>query len=334
MAWQNSLKVQKIPVPPGSDHLPPPHGQGLLPTHEFTMGLIAAKGLGKTTTAINFIMMNRDYFHRILIISPSIRSDVKWKFLMKQELLVENKPLKDWCNRERMKAEEDKIVQNNPVGNFIGSILDKKFSKIIPPEDFIDECDPYEFMKIMEENRKIVTLLDEQDQLKTLADRILVILDDQVGSDFFVGPVKKLFVGFNTRHRHYSASVLMMAQAYKEVPKTIRTNFTCVLVYRTGNQKELEVIYEEFQMGLNYKDWLRLYDHATSDEHGFMFIDLYCKDKRLSMRKGFDVALAYLELRDKDRDEESTVLPSKKRKLDDKGESSASTDARVSPKRA
>ena len=318
MAWQRSLKVQKIPVPPGSDHPPPPFGGGFLPVHEFTQGLIASKGLGKTTAAINEIMMYAGYFHRILIISPTIRSDVKWKFLMKQKVLVENKALKAWCNNERLKAEEEQIVQHTPVSNFIGSILDKKFTEEIPPEDFMDDCDPYEFMKIMEENKKIVTLLDEQDQLKTLADRILVILDDQVGSDFFVGRVKKLFVGFNTRHRHYSASIIMMAQAFKEIPKTIRTNFTAVLVYRTGNQKELEVIYEEFQMGLNYKDWLKLYDHATAEKHGFMFIDLYCEDKRLSMRKGFDIALTYLEMRDKDRDDETTVLPSKKRKLDDK----------------
>lgn len=34
------LEVVPVPVPKGSDHPPPPYGNGLLPLHEFTMGLI------------------------------------------------------------------------------------------------------------------------------------------------------------------------------------------------------------------------------------------------------------------------------------------------------
>lgn len=49
------LEVVPVPVPKGSDHPPPPYGNGLLPVHEFTMGLIAPKGKGKTTTIINLL---------------------------------------------------------------------------------------------------------------------------------------------------------------------------------------------------------------------------------------------------------------------------------------
>ncbi len=49
------LEIVPVPVPPGSDHPPPPYGNGLLPVHEFTMGLIAPKGKGKTTTIINLL---------------------------------------------------------------------------------------------------------------------------------------------------------------------------------------------------------------------------------------------------------------------------------------
>ena len=34
------LEIVPIPTPKGSEHPDPPHGQGLLPRHEFTMGLI------------------------------------------------------------------------------------------------------------------------------------------------------------------------------------------------------------------------------------------------------------------------------------------------------
>jgi len=34
------LEVIPIPVPRGSDHPPPPYGNGLLPVHEFTVSFI------------------------------------------------------------------------------------------------------------------------------------------------------------------------------------------------------------------------------------------------------------------------------------------------------
>jgi hypothetical protein len=93
---------------------------------------------------------------------------------------------------------------------------------------------------------------------------------------------------------------------------------TALLIYRIGNMKELEAVYEEFEMGLCKKDWLKLYRHATEEEFGFLFIDMYCKDKRLAMRKGLDTALCYLEMRDRTADEDDAEGPSpKKRKTDE-----------------
>lgn len=34
------LEVVPVPVPKGSDHPPPPYGNGLLPVHEFTVSLL------------------------------------------------------------------------------------------------------------------------------------------------------------------------------------------------------------------------------------------------------------------------------------------------------
>ena len=82
------LEVIPVPVPPGSDHPPPPYGNGLLPVHEFTMGLIAPKGKGKTTTIINLLEFYSGYFHKIFVLSPTIKSDIKWKFAKELDVLV------------------------------------------------------------------------------------------------------------------------------------------------------------------------------------------------------------------------------------------------------
>ena len=295
MKRSRPLEVVAVPTPKGSDHIPPPHGEGLLPVHEFTMGLIAPKGKGKTTTIINLLEFYRGYFHKIYILSPTVKSDVKWKFAQRMKVLAENKPLKNWLKQMSDKQKSDSIVQPLSLDKRFDSLLDDvSFQSEIPESCFFHGNEVVsEIRKLLDKNKEIVDLLDEHGKLKTLADRILIVADDQVGSDLFVGPLKKYFVGANTRHRHHSASIVMVSQGYKEIPKTIRTGWTCLLIYKIGNMKELEVIYEEFPMDLGWDQWYELYREATSEKHDFLFIDMYGPEE-YKMRKGFDKALLYL----------------------------------------
>jgi Ni2+-binding GTPase involved in maturation of urease and hydrogenase len=52
-----ALIVKPIPTPSEYKHPPAPYDQ--LPTHEFTMGLIAPKGAGKTTVICNLLNFYR-----------------------------------------------------------------------------------------------------------------------------------------------------------------------------------------------------------------------------------------------------------------------------------
>ena len=292
---RKDLKVKAIPVPEGSDHPEPPHGMGLLPIHEFTMGLIAPKGKGKTTTIINLLDFYKGYFHQIWVFSPTIKSDVKWKYAQNQETLGENTKLKQFVLDCKKKQEVNGPVQPVPISQEFANIVDleKKFDAKIPKECFIDDQSIITKVKeVLDQNKRVVDILDKHNQLKTMADRILLICDDQVGSDLFLGPLKKYFVGANTRHRHHSASIIMVSQGYKEIPKTIRTGWTCLLLYKIGNMKELEVIYEEFSMDLTWDEWIEVYREATNEKHSFLFIDMY-GDEDMRLRKGFDVGLVY-----------------------------------------
>jgi hypothetical protein len=82
----------------------------------------------------------------------------------------------------------------------------------------------------------------------------------------------------------------MVTQAYKEIPKTVRTQFSCVIVFEIANEKELEVIFEENPMNLKKDDWMQVYQHATDGDHDFMFIN-YQKPKRLRIMKNFEKIL-------------------------------------------
>jgi len=280
------LVVKPIPVPSQYHHPIPPSEQ--LPVHEFTLGLIAPKGAGKTTVICNLLHFYKNYFHTILVFSPTINSDEKWDWIKNQKLLVENIPLKKWIKKMSEQSDEDKIVQAAPIGHALEGLVNQResFTGIIPEEHFFDTYDDNKFMEIMEEQMSMIKLLKKHDEPKYLANRILIIFDDLVGSSLFSGTRGSYFKGINTRHRHYSSSFIMVSQGYKEIPKTIRTNWTCLIVFEIGNEREVQVIYEEYAMGLKSDDWLELYRHATDEDHSFLFIN-FQKPKRMRMMKNF-----------------------------------------------
>lgn len=285
------LTVDSIPVPRGYIHPPAPDER--LPKHEFTLGLIAPKGSGKTTLIVNLLKFYKGYFHNILVFSPTVASDEKWDLVKELPLLGDNKPLKDWIKKmEKKRKEEFNIVEKpSPESAFEGLIstaplLDKR----IPEENFYSDYNEDGLRSIMEEQMSIVRLLKEHGKSKHLANRVLMIFDDLVGSNLFSNARQNAFKMLNTNHRHYSASIFMVSQAYREIPKTVRTNFSCLVVFESPNDKEIQAIYEENSLYLKFPQWMEAYEYATDGDHDFMFIN-YQKPKRLRLMKNFDQVL-------------------------------------------
>jgi len=206
-----AIHVKPVPVP-RDDHPDPPYEQ--LPKHEFTLGLIAPKGAGKTTTICNLLNFYKGHFHTILVYSPTIQCDDKWDYVKKQKLLCENKPLKKWVKEMTARELENKVVQGEPISTKLSKKMEESFDPIIPESHFFEDYAEDHFMNIMEEQKALITMLKKYKKPKFLANRILIVFDDLVGSSLFNGSRGSYFKGVNTRHRHYSASFLMVSQGY------------------------------------------------------------------------------------------------------------------------
>lgn len=243
LLYMKDLKVKPIPVPKHVMHPPAPHD--VLPKHEFTMGIIAPKGAGKTTTICNLLMFYKKYFHNIIVFSPTVASDEKWDYVKTLELLSQNEKLQKWVKMKGKGDGENKVVQSiDRDGAFDGLVnpYSESFDGKIGEDCFIDIYDESVLETLMSEQMNIVKLLKKHGQTKFLANRILIIFDDLVGSSLFSGTRNNPFKGLNTRHRHYSCSMLMVSQGYKEIPKTVRTNWSCLMIFEIPNEKELEVV--------------------------------------------------------------------------------------------
>jgi hypothetical protein len=276
------LTVEAIPTPKGFVH--PAAKHDALPRHEFSMGLIAPKGSGKTTVLCNLLKFYKGYFHSILVFSPTVASDEKWDWVKSLKLLADNVPLKKWL--ENMTSDDNPVVE----GPKLEVDLPKYEDGYIPEECFYTEYDEETLTEIMEEQMKMVRLLKSKGKSKHLANRILFIFDDLVGSSLFSGKKENPFKRLNTNHRHYSASLLMVTQAYKEIPKTVRTQFSCLIIFEIPNEREVQVIFEENPMYLKQDDWMQVYQHAVDGDHNFMFLN-YQKPKRLRIMKNFEKVL-------------------------------------------
>jgi hypothetical protein len=141
-------------------------------------------------------------------------------------------------------------------------------------ECIIDDANPKTLQAILDTQQAIVDYLQKNGRSILDADRVLFIMDDLVGSDLLSkSKDARAFTGLNTRHRHFSASIFMVAQAYKEICKTIRNNMSGLVLFQMPNAKEVEAIYEENAVQLSKPDWLRMYLDATSEPYSFLFIN-------------------------------------------------------------
>lgn len=167
------LNVEPIPVPRGYIHPPPPND--ILPRHEFTMGLIAPKGSGKTTLIANMLKYFSGYFHSIIVFSPTVASDATWDWVKEQKLLIDNKPLKDWVKqlKKNQKMENDSVVERKDNVHELEEIIDlgPLGDKRIPEENFFSEYNEDTLREIMDEQQQLVRALKAHGKSKHLANR-------------------------------------------------------------------------------------------------------------------------------------------------------------------
>jgi hypothetical protein len=187
---------------------------------------------------------------------------------------VENKPLKQFVLKEQKKMQENNdVIQPRPKSG-IDDLIDphEKFDPYIPEDNFVEYSEEA-LLELMDFQKQMVDKLKDLGQPKQLADRVLAIIDDPIGANVFSYSKQNVYTQFSTRHRHLSISSIVVTQAYKEIPKTVRTNFTTMVLFEISNDSELAEIYKENTVGLKEKEWLEVYRHCTKEAFSFMFFN-------------------------------------------------------------
>ena len=105
-------------------------------------------------------------------------------------------------------------------------------------------------------------------------------------SEKFKAIVKELFI----RCRKLNISTAFITQSYFRTPKDARLSSTHYIIMKIGNKKELKSIAEENSGQLDFKDFLKIYNHCTKDPYSFMMEDTR-PTARVTFKKNFDEPL-------------------------------------------
>jgi hypothetical protein len=267
-----------IPIDSKSKGSFPKVAHAVIPQHPFRMLLIAPQGGGKTNFICNLILRQyKGYFNRIVVCSPTIDNDEKWELVKKTKgVLKENKKLKEILEgqHERKRRKRWKIVFDNEQTMKEQGKQDD-FDGCIDPDDMFSSQS--EIYPIIEHQQKVIEYLldNDHEEPRFLIDRILIILDDQAGL-FKMSPSNNPLISFFLKHRHSSTSLVFATQAYKAIPKSIRINFSCLVLFEIPNQTELEEIYEEYPDKLDADTWISLYWRIIEDQpFSFMYFNVH-----------------------------------------------------------
>lgn len=127
--------------------------------------------------------------------------------------------------------------------------------------------------------------------LAQLIPRTLWVFDDMVGSGLFSNKRNYAFKRLTVRRRHFYSSMIGVTQAYKEIPKTTRTNANCIILFRIDSDEELNTIYREYPMGLRFPDWIQVVKYCTQEPYSFILFNLQTSNPDMRIVKNFDMPL-------------------------------------------
>lgn len=226
----------------------------------FSAMICGSKGAGKTNLILNLLLKPvylRNKFNKCIFISPTAIMDSKINVLRNEEFLTPNKKLynllKKLKKKQKIISDDDDII---PYSDIPRSLTD---------DDFLEDFDIQFLSNLLKEQKYIITNYG-----KEYADNILIIIDDLAGQKFFKSTFMKKFL-FNSRH--HKLSIIINTQAYFLVDKSIRLNNSLLLLFETGNEEELKLIYQENSCNKKFKEWLEIYKYVIEKPFNFMTIN-------------------------------------------------------------
>jgi len=178
--------------------------------------------------------------------------------------------------------------KSNALCNLISKQSNKYYDIIIFNPVSTDEP----LLKLLKQKMPDLHLISDIEELPSLSEFVgdsdhekLIVFDDVINME------KKNFKKVNeyfTGGRKLGFTVVIMAQNYVSIPKTIVRNCQYFFIFKLNDNVTINNLIRNHNIYNVDKDKFRkLYDEATSEPLNFFLVDLKTKDKTKHLRKNF-----------------------------------------------
>ena len=178
--------------------------------------------------------------------------------------------------------------KSNALCNLISKQSNKYYDIIIFNPVSTDEP----LLKLLKQKMPDLHLISDIEELPSLSEFVgdsehekLIVFDDVINME------KKHFKKVNeyfTGGRKLSFTVVIMAQNYVSIPKTIVRNCQYFLIFKLNDNITINNLIRNHNIYNVDKDKFRkLYDESTSEPLNFFLVDLKTKDKTKHLRRNF-----------------------------------------------
>ena len=135
-----------------------------------------------------------------------------------------------------------------------------------------------------------LTISDDPDDIIAVDDldrtkQNLVIFDDFV---IYRKAMKGVISEHFLRGRKMNTSYCFLSQSYYDVPKLVRNNMKEFVLFGFPQKRENSAICSEMSVTCDFDEFKSMYKEATSQDHGWLYVDRSTKDPRKAIRFKFD----------------------------------------------
>ena len=224
----------------------------LLPTWPFRMAAVGPSGCGKSTVVANMLMNDelKLPFDRVFVISPTLHQPI-------YELMIDHYRKID----EKIRSELERELKKRKVSE---EKIDEALETLKPTAEFHVSVDQFD-----------IESLDP-------TQRNLVVLDDIV-----LEKNQREYINLYVHGRHRNISPIYLSQSFFDIPKPIRKNCSCYLLFKM-NKKERRML-APCCSDLETDDFNGMFD--TLPRYSFIMIDNQPRHPQMRYRRNFDELL-------------------------------------------
>ena len=191
------------------------------------------------------------------------------------------------------------------ISNLIDILADKKNTEVIIFSSTIKNDQLFiEYVKKRNKDGYNIKVSKNPDDLHTHTDLVEKFLDDPKRSkvyydyprqfplaiyimdDFRISLREDKYLNdIASRNRHYKSVIIYSSQRYRDVSTIVRINLNVLVLFAGMNEVNIKTCYEECinDMKLSYEDFKLLYDDATREKYGFLYIDVDLQEFRKNL---------------------------------------------------